>query len=63
MNGPEVISKYLGESEAKLRALFAVAEEAALAGSHRLHMIVFDEIDAITKPRGRGRGDAADQAC
>jgi vesicle-fusing ATPase len=43
--GPEVMAKYLGESEAKIRALFADAEADQAAGdqgSGRIHLIVFD---------------------
>ena len=58
VSGPEVLSKYLGESERRLRALFSHAEKAKGKG---LHVIVFDEIDALVKPRGRGQGEAADQ--
>ena len=59
MNGPEIISKYLGESESKVRVLFADAE--ADKDKRQLHLIVFDEIDALVKVRGRGQGEAADQ--
>eukprot|EP00899_Mesostigma_viride_P025864 jgi/Mesvir1/6462/Mv25118-RA.1 len=63
VNGPEIISKYLGESENKMRELFAEAERDAADphGSDKLHLLIFDEIDALVKPRGRGRGEAADQ--
>jgi vesicle-fusing ATPase len=43
--GPEVMAKYLGESEAKIRALFADAEADQAAGDQgtgRIHLIVFD---------------------
>ena len=59
VNGPEIISKYLGESESKVRVLFADAE--ADKDKRQLHLIVFDEIDALVKVRGRGQGEAADQ--
>lgn len=59
VNGPEIISKYLGESENKVRALFADAEMDT--DRTQLHLIVFDEIDALVKSRGRGQGEAADQ--
>jgi vesicle-fusing ATPase len=54
VNGPEVLDKYVGESEKKVRELFADAErdEAALAEESPLHVIIFDEIDAICKQRG-----------
>ena len=57
VNGPEIVSKYLGESENKVRDLFRDAEE----NPNEHHLIVFDEIDALVKPRGRGQGEAADQ--
>ncbi len=48
VNGPEVLSKYVGESEENVRKLFAEAE----ANPDELHMIIFDEFDAICKQRG-----------
>ncbi|QDZ19504.1 P-loop-containing nucleoside triphosphate hydrolase [Chloropicon primus] len=59
VNGPEIISKYLGESENQVRSLFADAELDQ--NERNVHLIVFDEIDALVKPRGRGQGEAADQ--
>jgi len=58
VNGPEILDKYVGESEANIRKLFAEAEEeevrmGALSG---LHIIIFDEIDAICKARGSTGG-------
>lgn len=54
VNGPEILSKYVGESENNIRALFADAEEDEKEnGIHAdLHLIIFDEIDAICKTRG-----------
>lgn len=54
VNGPEVLNKFVGESEANIRKLFAEAEEEQRkAGINSgLHMIIFDEIDAICKARG-----------
>ncbi len=43
--GPEVVSKYVGEAEEKLRKIFAEAEENAPA------IIFIDEIDAIAPKR------------
>lgn len=45
VNGPELISKYVGESEQRLRELFAKAQQAAPA------VIFIDEIDAIAPKR------------
>lgn len=60
VNGPEVLNKYVGESEANIRSLFKEAEEEqAKAGLNSgLHMIIFDEIDAICKSRGTSASSA-----
>ena len=54
VNGPEVMSKYVGQSEENIRKLFADAEaEYREKGDDSgLHIIVFDELDAICKQRG-----------
>lgn len=44
--GPEVCSKWFGESERRIRFLFAKAREVAPC------VILFDELDAIAAPRG-----------
>lgn len=46
VNGPEVLDKYVGGSEEKIRALFADAEEEqANAGDESmLHIVIFDEV-------------------
>lgn len=56
VNGPEVLNKYVGESERNIRELFAEAEEDYRLNKENagLHIIIFDEIDAICKKRGRG---------
>jgi transitional endoplasmic reticulum ATPase len=51
INGPEVISKFYGESEANLRKKFEEAEENAPS------IIFFDEIDAIASKREETKGD------
>lgn len=58
VNGPEILNKYVGESEANIRKLFADAEEEQkrLGANSGLHMIIFDEIDAICKQRGSMAG-------
>ena len=83
VNGPQILDKYVGESEANIRRLFADAEEEVqlwlqiyllfffkLATSNKhcfpqekrlgpnsgLHIIIFDEIDAICKARGSVAG-------
>ena len=57
VNGPEILSKFVGESEKNIRELFADAEkEQREAGENsQLHIIIFDEIDAIAKARGSNR--------
>lgn len=54
VNGPEILDKYVGESEAKVRALFAEAEEEEkrCGVNSGLHIIILDELDAICKQRG-----------
>lgn len=76
VNGPQILDKYVGESEANVRRLFADAEEeekrvsVILSFDHNknvkylqagpnsgLHIIIFDEIDAICKARGSVAGN------
>ncbi|EFA10100.1 vesicle-fusing ATPase 1 [Tribolium castaneum] len=59
VNGPQILDKYVGESEANIRRLFAEAEEEEKrAGPNSgLHIIIFDEIDAICKQRGSVAGN------
>ena len=54
VNGPEILNKYVGESEANIRALFedAEKEQEEMGDNSDLHIIIFDEIDAICKARG-----------
>lgn len=54
VNGPSILSKYVGESEENVRKLFAPArkDETELGDDSPLHVIIFDEFDAIAKPRG-----------
>lgn len=54
VNGPEVLDKFVGGSEEKIRALFADAEqeEKEAGDESMLHIIIFDELDAIMKKRG-----------
>jgi len=57
VNGPEILDKFVGGSEEKVRELFAEAEKEQLeAGDHSmLHIIILDEMDAICKSRGTVR--------
>lgn len=54
VNGPEILNKYVGQSEENIRNLFKDAElEFKERGdASQLHIIIFDEIDAICKQRG-----------
>jgi len=54
VNGPEILSKYVGESEENVRKLFqgAIQDQDQLGDESPLHVIVFDEFDAICKQRG-----------
>mmetsp|Transcript_34153 Transcript_34153/g.106976 ORF Transcript_34153/g.106976 Transcript_34153/m.106976 type:complete len:811 (-) Transcript_34153:40-2472(-) len=54
VNGPEILSKYVGQSEENIRNLFqdARSEFAVKGDESGLHVIIFDEVDAICKQRG-----------
>lgn len=56
VSGPELLNKYVGESESNVRNLFKAAETEYLkqGNNSRLHLIILDEIDAIVKKRGLG---------
>ncbi|PAV57610.1 hypothetical protein WR25_03456 [Diploscapter pachys] len=61
VNGPQILDKYVGESEANIRKLFADAEEEwkRCGANSGLHIIIFDEIDAICKQRGSMAGSSS----
>ncbi|KAG6850645.1 hypothetical protein H0H93_010838 [Arthromyces matolae] len=54
VNGPEVLSKYVGASEENIRKLFGDAEKEykEKGDESGLHIIIFDELDALFKQRG-----------
>jgi transitional endoplasmic reticulum ATPase len=52
VKGPELISKWVGESEKGVREIFRKARQAAPC------IVFFDELDAIAPRRGRSEGDA-----
>ena len=58
VNGPEILNKYVGQSEENIRSLFKDAESdyKQKGDESDLHIIIFDEIDAICRQRG-GRAD------
>ncbi len=51
LNGPEIMDKYYGESERKLREIFKEAEENAPS------IIFIDEVDSIAPKREETRGE------
>ncbi|CAI5514893.1 unnamed protein product [Closterium sp. Naga37s-1] len=57
VNGPEILDKYVGAAEKNIRDLFADAEkdQKEHGDESDLHIIIFDEIDAICKSRGSVR--------
>lgn len=58
INGPEVLNKFVGQSEENVRKLFADAEKEykEKGDESGLHIIIFDELDAVCKQRGSGAG-------
>jgi vesicle-fusing ATPase len=58
INGPEVLNKYVGASEENIRKMFADAEkeQKEKGDESGLHIIIFDELDAVCKQRGSGSG-------
>ncbi len=52
IKGPELLSKWVGESEKGVREIFRKARQAAPC------IIFFDELDAIAPTRGRSMGDS-----
>ncbi|MGA3405623.1 MAG: CDC48 family AAA ATPase [Candidatus Bathyarchaeia archaeon] len=51
IKGPELLSKWVGESESGVREVFRKARQAAPT------VVFFDEIDAVAPVRGSGQGD------
>lgn len=58
INGPEVLSKFVGQSEENVRKMFTDAEQEykQKGDASGLHIIIFDELDAVCKQRGSGAG-------
>ena len=52
VKGPELLNKYVGETEHKLRQVFARAKE--IASDETPVVIFFDEMDALFRMRGSG---------
>ena len=53
VSGPEIVSKWLGDSESMLRRIFEAAEAADRA------IIFFDEIDSVAEKRGGDQHEAS----
>ncbi len=52
VKGPELLNKYVGESERAIREVFAKAREKATTGNPVI--VFFDEMDALFRLRGSG---------
>ncbi|KAJ2851464.1 transport between ER and Golgi ATPase protein [Coemansia brasiliensis] len=54
VSGPEILNKFVGQSEENVRKLFEPAEREyrERGDQSQLHIIIFDELDAICKQRG-----------
>lgn len=55
VNGPEILSKWYGESEKKLREIFQKAKQVAPC------IIFFDEIESLAPTRGIGTHEASER--
>jgi len=55
IKGPELLSKYVGDSERAVRDLFRKARQAAPC------ILFFDEIDAVAAARGQGQDPVAER--
>lgn len=55
VKGPELISKWVGESEKHIRELFKKARQVSPS------IVFFDEFDAISQTRGQSLSDATDR--
>ncbi|KAH9907702.1 P-loop containing nucleoside triphosphate hydrolase protein [Xylariomycetidae sp. FL2044] len=58
INGPEVLNRYIGGSEEKIREMFGPAEQEwqEKGEASNLHIIIFDELEAVCKQRGMDVG-------
>ena len=52
VKGPELLDKYVGETERQIRVIFARARELAAEG--RPVVVFFDEMDSLFRTRGSG---------
>lgn len=60
VNGPDILNKFVGQSEENMRNIFkdAMDDYTRNGNNSDLHVIIFDEIDAICKARS-GSGTSA----
>jgi transitional endoplasmic reticulum ATPase len=56
VSGPTIVSKYAGETEARLREVFEAAADRPAA------IVFIDELDSIAAKRGGSAGEAGDRA-
>mmetsp|Transcript_29296 Transcript_29296/g.69742 ORF Transcript_29296/g.69742 Transcript_29296/m.69742 type:complete len:905 (+) Transcript_29296:90-2804(+) len=59
VNGPEILDKFIGEAERRVRELFKPAEREyeEVGDASALHIIILDEMDAIARKRGSMTSD------
>eukprot|EP00475_Leptophrys_vorax_P030641 TRINITY_DN4605_c0_g1_i1.p1 TRINITY_DN4605_c0_g1~~TRINITY_DN4605_c0_g1_i1.p1 ORF type:complete len:698 (-),score=143.05 TRINITY_DN4605_c0_g1_i1:1787-3682(-) len=65
VNGPELFSKFVGETDKNIRDLFSDAiKDYKLNGDHAdVHVIIFDEIDSIFRKRGTSGDHMVHDSC
>lgn len=56
VNGPELMNKFVGGSEEKIRELFEPAIQSYKSGKDELFVIILDEFDALVPTRGTRSG-------
>ena len=54
IKGPELLNKYVGETERRIRLIFERARELAQLSADRPVVIFFDEMESIFRTRGSG---------
>lgn len=54
VKGPELLNKYVGETERRIRLIFERARELAADGSGQPVIVFFDEMESIFRTRGSG---------
>ena len=60
IKGPQLLDKYVGETERRIRVIFARAREKAATGVPVV--VFFDEMDSLFRTRGSGRSSDIDPA-